>query len=227
MILFYSRMKVGPHEQIQPQQIHKAQTHKIKLLTILNILTELYRVITGSMLLIFVQTTCGERPCTPIQNLVIGSADYPFGITVNFLTLFAFGALYAIEILREQYLIKILEINPQRPSDSASVGKALQQLHLPYVDNILMINFIYRCLGYVIFAMYTINIITSGTTVFLYSLDKSPTFLLTNSLFVGGKLYNMYDIVYSEKNIIYSAYESRHLQFNDVNPEECEFRHPA
>jgi len=229
-MLSYFRMKVEPQIQqtLQIQQTQQTQQHhSIKLFTIISILIELYRVVTGSMLLLFVQTMCGERPCTPIQNLVLGSAEYPFGITVNFLTLFTFGGLYAIEIIREKYLVKILEINPQRPSDNESVGKALEQLKLPYVANILTLNMIYRILGYVIFGMYTINIITSGTTVFFYSLDKSPMFLLTNSLFVGGKLYDMYHIVYTDKNIIYSAYESKHIQFNDVNPEECEFRHTA
>ena len=205
----------------------KERKHKIKILTTISIFIELYRVITGSMLLIFVQTMCGERPCTPIQNLQLGASEYPFGISMNIITLISFGALYTIEILREQHLVKILEVNPQRPSDNESVAKALQQLKLPLADNILAYNYVYRAMGYFIFAIFTINFITSTCIVFLHSLDKSPVFLLTNSLFIGGKLYDIYHIVYTDKNIIFSAYESRHLQFNDVNPEECEFRHPS
>ena len=49
---------------------------------------------------------------------------------------------------------------------------------------------------------------------------KTGTVFLTNVLFMGSKLGNMYSIISTEKNIFYSAYLMRKVQYNDVDPDK-------
>jgi len=49
---------------------------------------------------------------------------------------------------------------------------------------------------------------------------KTGTVFLTNVLFMGSKLGNMYSIISTEKNIFYSAYLTRKVQYNDVDPDK-------
>jgi len=52
-----------------------------------------------------------------------------------------------------------------------------------------------------------------------YLNDKTATALLTNLLFMGTKLSDVYSIVHTDKNIFLSSYLTRKIQFNDVDPD--------
>ena len=49
--------------------------------------------------------------------------------------------------------------------------------------------------------------------------DKTITVLLTNILFMGMKLNDVYTTVHTDKNIFLSAYLTRKIQFNDIDPD--------
>ena len=65
--------------------------------------------------------------------------------------------------------------------------------------------------------MYIINTIVSAAIIFTgYMNDKGPVLLVTNTLLIGGKLYDIYRTVNTESNVFLSAYINHKLQFNDV-----------
>ena len=201
---------------------NKDAKHSIKLVTVITILIELYRIFAGSMLLLSIQTMCGNNPCSPIEIILSSSGLFLAGISLNFVTLGAFAVLYMVEIRREARIVKYLEVNPQKPSDSDSVALELQKLKPSRMDALLHLNKLYGYAGYSILGLYLLNFILSATIIFMdYFDNRTPMTLVTNSLFIGGKLYNIFVIVNTDKNVFFSAYVSRHSQYNDVNKKKC------
>ena len=89
------------------------------------VVLELYRVITCSLLVIFVPQKCDEHICTLSENLTWNSSFYNVTLVLNFCTLFGFCPMYLVEMWRENRLIKYLDVNPDMPNDNESVAAAL------------------------------------------------------------------------------------------------------
>jgi hypothetical protein len=69
--------------------------------------------------------------------------------------------------------------------------------------------------------MYVINTVISAAIILTsYMDDKGPVLLVTNTLLIGGKLYDIYRTVNTEPNVFLSAYINHKVQFNDVVPEK-------
>lgn len=67
--------------------------------------------------------------------------------------------------------------------------------------------------------MYVVNTVVSAVIIFTgYMNDKGPVLLVTNTLLIGGKLYDIYRTVNTKPNVFLSAYINHKLQFNDVMP---------
>jgi hypothetical protein len=191
--------------------------YKAKLFTGAVILLDMYRVGTGSLLVLFVPGVCGDKACTPLDNWLHGDTFYRVGVACNLLTLLTFGLLYAAEIRRENRLITYLKSSPSLPTDSEEVGKVIQRLTEPRRARLFRLNIYYQRIGYITIAMYLINTIVSAAIIFTgYMNDKGPVLLVTNTLLIGGKLYDIYRTVNTEPNVFLSAYINHKLQFNDV-----------
>jgi hypothetical protein len=64
------------------------------------------------------------------------------------------------------------------------------------------------------------NSIFSGI-VLLHNIDnKTATTFVTDILFMMTKLYRIYYVINTEKNIFYSAYMMNFVQYNDLDPTE-------
>jgi len=191
--------------------------YKSKLFTGAVILLDMYRVGTGTLLVIFVPGVCGDKACTSLDNWIHGNTFYRVGVACNLLTLLIFAALYTAEIRRENRLITYLKNSPQLPTDSEDVGKVIQRLPEIRRARLLQLNMYYQRIGYITIAMYIINTIISAAIIFTaYTNDRGPVLLVTNTLLIGGKLYDIYRTVNTESNIFLSAYINHKLQFNDV-----------
>ena len=67
---------------------------------------------------------------------------------------------------------------------------------------------------------FSANACMSAVPIFSnYLDDKTVTVMLTNLLFMGSKLNDVFSIVKTEKNIFFSAYLKRKVQFNDIDPD--------
>ena len=191
--------------------------YKSKLFTGAVILLDMYRVGTGTLLVVFVPGVCGDKACTPLDNWIHGDILYRVGVACNLLTLLTFAALYTSDIRRENRLITYLKNSPQLPTDSEEVGKVVHRLTDTRRAGLLQLNMYYQRIGYVTIAMYVINTIISAAIIFTgYINDKGPVLLVTNTLLIGGKLYDIYRTVNTESNVFLSAYINHKLQFNDV-----------
>ena len=83
----------------------------------------------------------------------------------------------------------------------------------------------YQTSGRVATLGFVINLGLSGYVVFTHYLDnKTVTVFLTNALFMGMKLYDIKSITETDKNIFLSAYLTRKIQYNDVDPDKVDYK---
>ena len=180
---------------------------------------EFYRVLMGSLLIIFVPQQCGDNICSLSENMErdnISRAAFGF----NMLTLFSFLIMYYIEVKRENLMIDNLHVNPELPRDDEAVEEHIEDLLDDIKQQIWKLDKNYKLAGYFSMGSFTANAAISAVPIFSnYLDDKTVTVLLTNLLFMGSKLNDVFSIVNTDKNIFFSAYLKRKVQFNDIDPD--------
>jgi hypothetical protein len=196
------------------------QDMKQKLSVACTLLLELYRMLTSSLLILFIPQSCGGELCTISDNLIWNPKQhlYNTGIFLNFLTLFTFSCLYYVELKRENRLIKYLDVNPKLANSNEAVEKTLDNIAPNKKNKILFIDKQYQIISFISIGMFVLNSFISGIVVNRYYLgSQTTTTLITSLLFMLSKLFNVYTITNTEKNIFFSAYMTTRIQFNDLD----------
>jgi hypothetical protein len=182
---------------------------------------EFYRVLMGSFLLIFVPQKCGGEICGMFENVIIGKPLIDTAFAFNVITFGVFLAMYYAELTRENAMINYLHVNPELPRDNDAVGEMLVKLPEHKKDFILNWDKNYQTIGRIGMGMFIINLGFSGYAVFTHYLDnKTITVFITNALFMALKLYDTKLITETERNVFLSAYLTRKIQYNDVDPDK-------
>jgi len=191
-----------------------------KITVLLALCMEFYRILMGSLLLSFVPQKCGDHVCGITENLYSGGAYYIIYI-LNLMTLISFSLLYLVEVKRENRLITYLDVNTSKATDAVSVAIHLRALPDNKREHILYIDKIYQQIGCCAIAVYIFNTILSAIVIYENYLDnKTITAFLTNVLFMGSKVGEVYSIANTENNIFFSAYLKNKVQYNDVDPDK-------
>ena len=211
-----------PHKTVQEIDNTSDQDFNQRVNVASTLMLELYRVLMGAFLMVFVPQKCdNDTVCSIDEN--IDRSDVLSRITLSFnaFTFLAFLALYAIEVKRENTLITYLEVNKFNSGDDVSVGEALQKLDPIKKDLILNFDQYYQKVGYSCSGIFIANSVLSSIVVYSNYLDsKTITVYLTNLLFMSLKVYDVYNTVNTKPNIFYSAYLKNKVQFNDVDPDK-------
>lgn len=182
---------------------------------------EIYRVLMGAFLTLFIPQQCDDDVCSLSQNANRPDALSRLGISLNGLTMLSFLFLYYIEVMRENKLINYLEVNRFTPVDNESVGNALENLDQERKDKLWKYDKYYQTSGFISTYVFGANAIVSSAVVYSHYLDsKTVTVYLTNLLFLGLKVADVYNTVNTKKNVFYSAYLKDKVQFNDVDPDK-------
>tara|TARA_Y100001970_G_scaffold228967_1_gene283810 strand:+ start:1824 stop:2714 length:891 start_codon:yes stop_codon:yes gene_type:complete len=185
------------------------------------LLLEIYRVLMGAFLVLFVPQKCGEHICDFNENLNKSDIIDIVGLSSNLVTFLNFLILYFIEVKRENKLITYLEVNRFEPVDNESVGEALEKLDEKRRKKILDYDHYYYNVGKTATITFTANTILSIIVVLKSYLNNTTIIvLLTNVLFMGLKVNEVYSIVNTKKNVFYSAYLTNKVQYNDVDPDK-------
>ena len=191
------------------------------------LLLEIYRVLMGAFLTIFVPQTCGDHSCGMSETINRTGELELTALSFNAITMLTFLFLYTIEVKRENKLITYLDVNRFTPVDDDSVGNCLERLPKKKHESILQYDKYYQQAGYAATGMYLLNAIFSSIVVYSNYLDSTTvTVYITNLLFMALKVADVYSTVNTKKNIFYSAYLKDKIQYNDVDPdkeisEEC------
>ena len=189
-----------------------------KIVVSINILFEFFRVITCSLLIIFIPQKCGDHVCSINEKLYLTPSFYCATLIFNFITLFVFFFFYFLEIRRENILIQYLEVNPTISYNKCDVEKLIELLPLKKKKKILQVHKYYQQYANIMIYTYIINIILSGIVISKYTItNQSISTFITYILFIVIKLNNVYSIANTEDFTFYSAYLMTNMQFNDVD----------
>lgn len=185
------------------------------------LILELYRVLMGAMLIPLVPQNCNGQLCSMNENLTRSDTMSTAALSLNFVTLACFLVLYFIEVKREHKMINYLEVNRFTPVDNESVGKCLEKLPKSKRIDLLQYDSYYQKAGYISTVAFIINSVFSIISIYnRYSDDKTLTVLITNLLFMGSKVSDVFSTVNTKKNVFYSAYLKNKVQYNDVDPDK-------
>ena len=186
-----------------------------------SVVFEIYRVLMGAFLTLFIPQKCDDDVCSLSENANRPDILSRVGVSLNALTMISFLYLYYIEVNRETKLINYLEVNRFTPVDNESVGDALEKLDQQRKDKIWKYDKDYQTSGFISTYIFGVNAIISSVVVYSHYLDsKTVTVYLTNLLFLGLKVSDVYNTVNTKKNVFYSAYLKNKVQFNDVDPDK-------
>ena len=196
------------------------QDNKQKINISIACVLEVYRVVMGSFLLLFVPQKCGDNLCGLTENITTNDLSTTC-FSINVITFVCSMIMYMFEVKREVTMINYLHVNDDVPTDNDEVGKVLVKLPEKKKDQILALDKIYQKMSYITFLLFLINSALSGVVIYDNYLDnKTLTVFITNVLFMAGKLGDVYAITNTEENIFYSAYLKHRVQYNDVDPDQ-------
>ena len=189
-----------------------------RLSVCIQFILELYRVITSTLLILFVPQLCNDHICTISENLVFETNIYNSALCINFISMFSIIIMYYIELTRENRLIKYLNINSNLSNDNEQIGERILELSINKQNKIHSINNQYRQSFYVGLIIYILNILLSLVIItYFYAGSQTASTFITYILFMGTKFNSVYSLINTEKNIFYSAYIKSNIQFNDVD----------
>ena len=180
----------------------------------------MYRVLMGSFLILFIPQDCEGKICTFHENLTSRQSLKHITLYISLITFLSLFVTYIIEYYRELTLIKYLDVNKFKSNDNESIGTTLENLPEYKKNKLWRLDNWYKKATYVALSFFCINTILSCIAVFSNFLDsKTITVLVTNFLFFIFKIIDIFTTVTTNKNIFYSAYLKKKVQFNDVDPD--------
>lgn len=197
-----------------------------KIMVLVKIVLELYRVVISSFLLLFVPQLCPARNendsphlCSLEENAELGTEGslYDAGFSLNCVTLIAFVIMYVAEYHRETKLINYLDVNSNLKFDNASVEKQLEKLPKDKWEEILTADTIYKWAGSFALLCFLTNCFLSGVVISEYYMgDKTAVNFITSVLFMITKMNVVRATIRTEKFVLPSAYLTVQTQFNDI-----------
>lgn len=201
--------------------IYDSQDCKQKWFGFYKCITELYSIVIGTCLITFVPHTCGNVNCGYTQ--VYGKNIFDIAFYMNIVTLGCFLILYMVELIRENKLINYLEVNILLANDNESVGNIIKKLNPMKRKRLYWIDTIYVSWAGFCICCFGTNTLFSGIVILHSINNKTITVFVTNLLFILTKIYRVFYVINTQKNIYYSAYLTNFVQFNDLDPREIEW----
>jgi hypothetical protein len=207
---------------IEEPPIVKIDQDTLQRITVgVQVLLEMYRVITSSLLILFVPQLCADHICTTTENLVWETNTYNTGLCFNFISMAFLVNMYYLELVRENTLIGYLAVNPELANDNEGVGKQLELLPVNKQNKLFSINKQYRNSFYGALSVYSLNMMLSAAAVNrYYAGSQTVSTFVTYVLFMATKFGSVYSIVSTDKFVFYSAYLSGKVQYNDVDEDK-------
>jgi hypothetical protein len=189
---------------------------RIKILVLF--LLQSYKVVMGSMLLVFVPRKCGDDVCTVSQNLSTDDTFNRVALGFNFTSIFFFFLTYLIELRRENFCVHQFDINHDVGDNNLAIilknkPKLLKSLH--YHNNL------YYKITASTFFVYLTNFILSDIVLYndetFWRIGLAPYF--SYILLILMKLYNCYYISSHSRlnDKALSAYITEFSSFNVID----------
>ena len=185
-------------------------------------LLQVYKITTGTMSSLFIPQSCGDNICTLSENYKNNEIYHQTVLYWNMLSMFTFYVYYMIELYREEWSIKYLDIDNNKSDnklkeiiiDYPDLDKKMDRLNLFYYK-----SFCINCLVYFINTILTIKLLKDK-----YYSNTTLSCFFSFTLLVTNKLYNSYGVAkQSVKNDkMMSSYMSEFVSFNVIDSDYLE-----
>ena len=192
-------------------------------------LLQSYKVLMGSMVLLFVPRGCDDHICSITDNIYNTESVNLSGLVFNFITVLSFITVYIAELRRENWCVHNFDIDHNVSDNNLAIilkdkPDLLKELHSH--------NNLYYRITAATFFVYLINFIISDIVLYndptFWKVGLAPYF--SYILLILMKLYNCYFISSSsiKEDKALSAYMTEFSSFNvldadiDENKEPCE-----
>ena len=186
-------------------------------------LLQIYKVTTGTMLSLFVPQACSSsdgssdnesRICTLQENFDNTDGYHKMVLYVNMLSMFTFFTYYLLELRREEWAIKYLDIDNDKPDNSLKeIIRTDQPLNWKMDTlNLLYYRTVLGCCGvYVVNVHLSAKLVKDG-----YHSSSTVSCFLSFTLLVSMKLYNSIEVAWQSvsNDKMMSAYMSEFVSFN-------------
>jgi len=189
---------------------------------------QIYKVVTGTMLSLFVPQSCEDTLtntsalCTLQENYENQEVYHRATFYVNCASMFAFLVTYALEMKRENWSIKYLDIDHEKPDNSLKViireepvlDKQMDRLNLIYWRSLILTTGLYAInLG------LTVNILSQN-----YHSSSTISCFISFVLLVTLKLYNSLSVARESlrNDKMMSAYMSEFVSYNVLDADYLE-----
>jgi len=196
---------------------------KERVKIILSFLLQSYKVVMGSMLLLFVPQTCEDGICSVNDNLRNTDNINRAGLVLNFISVAFFALTYGTELRRENWCVHNFDINHDVGDNNLAIilkdkPVLLGELHTH--------NKRYYYITVITFCIYFLNFIVSNIVLFsddsFMSIGLAP--YLSYIILVLMKLYNCYSIslnsIKGDKAM--SAYMTEFTSFNVIDADRLD-----
>jgi hypothetical protein len=176
-----------------------------------------YKVLTGTLLALFVPQKCNEHICSFEDNLYGGDRFHRLVLSWNILTSVLFLGYYLLELRREEWSIKYLDINNDKP-DNALKTEIIKFKELDtkmdrlnrYYYNIVRVTIVF----YILNNLFSMRLLKDR-----YYSSTTLSCFISFSLLVGMKLYNSFSVA---RNSVFfdkmtSAYMTEFVSYNVID----------
>ena len=177
-------------------------------------LLQVYKIMTGTMLSLFIPQNCGDEMCSLNDNYNNNEVYHRTTFYWNSFSAFLFVCCYLIELYREEWCVKYLDIDNDYPDNSLKkiivqekdLDKKMDKLNKYYYHTLCVNSFVYF-----INILLTVKMMNDS-----YYNNSTLSCFVSFVLLVLMKLYNSLIVAYqSVKNDkMMSAYMSEFVSFN-------------
>jgi len=165
---------------------------KQRITTAFYMLLEFYKIIMGTFLVVFVPQQCGDQLCTATENFMATESLRVGANACNFVTFASIGTLYFIELKRENWCIKYLDIDEEK--SNTNLDDEIE-MYPAFKTQMNKLNNQYIKTVYVALFLMIVNFVVSGSIVYQnYAGSNTLTTFISFFMLVSMKLYSAYNV---------------------------------
>ena len=178
---------------------------------------QVYKIMMGTMLSIFLPQNCGDKMCSLTQNYENSEGYHILVFSWNSFSAFLFICSYLIELYREEWCVKYLDIDNNYPDNllkqiivkDKTLDKKMDKLNIYY----------YRMLSINVFVYFINLVLTLKMMNDSYYNNSTISCFISFSLLVLMKLYNSLNVGYQSvhNDKMTSAYMSEFVSYNVID----------
>ena len=185
-------------------------------------LLQIYKITTGTLLAVFIPQNCDDHVCTLTENLYNEETYHRIALGWNVLTMILFLGYYGVELVREEWSIKYLDIDNDKPDNSLKeiiIKEPKLDKNMDRLNKIYYYSLISTSIFYFINMLVTVKILKDK-----YHNSSTISCFMSFTLLVLMKIYNSFVVArQSVKNDkMMSAYMSEFVSYNVLDADYLE-----